>query len=76
MSLIAGDMKDEEPWQQTLPWVRWLTRQAVGQIWVHHTGHDETRSYGTKTREWQMDTVIHLDAVKRDETDISFCLQF
>jgi hypothetical protein len=76
MSLIAGDMKDEEPWQQTLPWVRWLTRQAVGQIWIHHTGHDETRSYGTKTREWQMDTVIHLDAVKRDETDISFCLQF
>jgi len=59
MSLIAGDMKDEEPWQQTLPWVRWLTRQAVGQIWIHHTGHDETRSYGTKTREWQMDTVIH-----------------
>jgi hypothetical protein len=76
MSLIAGDMKDEDPWQQTLPWVRWLTRQAVGQIWIHHTGHDETRSYGTKTREWQMDTVIHLDAVKRDETDISFCLQF
>jgi hypothetical protein len=76
MSLISGDMKDEEPWQQTLPWVRWLTRQAVGQIWIHHTGHDETRSYGTKTREWQMDTVIHLDVVKRDETDISFCLQF
>ena len=41
MSLIAGDMKDEESWRQTLPWVRSLTRRNVGQIWIHHTGHDE-----------------------------------
>jgi hypothetical protein len=27
-------------------------------MWLHHTGHNETQSYGTKTREWQMDTVL------------------
>ena len=76
MSLIAGDMKDEESWSQTLPLVRSLTRRKIGQLWVHHTGHDETRSYGTKTREWQMDTVIHLDPVERPDTDVSFQLSF
>ena len=40
MSLISGDMKDEESWRQMLPWVRSLTRKNIGQIWIHHTGHD------------------------------------
>jgi hypothetical protein len=76
MSLIAGDMKDEEGWRQTLPWVRSLTRRSIGQIWLHHTGHDETRGYGTKTREWQMDTVPHMEEAKRPDTDVSFLLRF
>jgi GrpB-like predicted nucleotidyltransferase (UPF0157 family) len=76
MSLTVGDMKDPEPWQHTIPWAHSLTKRAVGQVWIHHTGHDESRSYGDKTREWQMDTVAHLDAVKRDETDVSFALAF
>jgi AAA domain len=76
MSLTVGDMKDPEPWQHTIPWVHALTKRAVGQVWIHHTGHDETRSYGDKSREWQMDTVAHLDAVKREDTDISFSMTF
>src|SRR5262249_20125089 len=76
MCLISGDQKDEEGWRQVLPWVRSLTRRGIGQVWLHHTGHDETRSYGTKTREWQMDTVIHLEEVKRPDTDVSFLLTF
>ncbi|MFZ0458230.1 MAG: AAA family ATPase [Rhodoplanes sp.] len=77
MSLIAGDMKDEQAWkEQTMPWVLSLTRRNIGQLWIHHTGHDETRSYGTKTREWQMDTVIHLESVEHPETDVSFHLTF
>jgi hypothetical protein len=35
-------MKDEEPWQDTLPWIRSLTNRSIGQLWVHHTGHEET----------------------------------
>jgi hypothetical protein len=76
MSLIAGDMKDEEPWRQTLPCAQRLTKRRIGQIWVHHTGHDESRSYGTKTREWQMDTVIRLESVDNPQTDVSFKLSF
>jgi hypothetical protein len=76
MSLIPGDQKEEEGWAKVTPWVRSLTRRSIGQFWVHHTGHDKTHGYGTKTREWQMDTTIHLTEVKRGNTDISFKLEF
>lgn len=75
-SLLLGDMKDEEPWQHTLPWVRSLTSRNIGQIWAHHTGHDESRGYGSKTREWQLDSVILMEAVERSEVDIAFSLRF
>src|SRR6516165_7234795 len=75
-ALIGGDMKDEEPWQDTLPWVRDLTRRSIGQIWAHHTGHDETRAYGTKTREWQLDTVVLLERVEQPSADIAFQMKF
>jgi hypothetical protein len=75
-SLLLGDMKDEQSWQETLPWVRSLTKRRIGQLWVHHTGHDLTRSYGTKTREWQLDTVILLEKVDRPERDVAFQLSF
>ena len=75
-SLVAGDMKEEEAWAQILPWVRTLTRQSTGQLWVQHTGHNETHAYGTKTREWQLDTVMLLKRIERPETDIAFRLSF
>jgi hypothetical protein len=76
MSLISGSMVDEEAWAQTQPWAKSLTKRGIGQLWVHHTGHDETKGYGTKTREWQMDVVIHLTKAERADTDISFKLEF
>jgi hypothetical protein len=76
MSLIAGDMKEEEGWRQTLPWQHALTKRNIGQVWLHHTGHDEKKSYGTKTREWQMDTVLFGERVERPDTDVSFKLEF
>jgi hypothetical protein len=76
MCLTVGDMKDGEPWAQTMPWVRSLTKRNIGQLWLHHTGHDTTRSYGDKTKEWQLDTVLHMEAVENAETDVSFSLEF
>jgi hypothetical protein len=76
MSLTSGSMKDEEAWQQTLPFIDSLTRRCIGQLWIHHTGYDKSHGYGTKTREWQMDTVLVGTAVKRDDTDVSFTLEF
>jgi hypothetical protein len=76
MCLTAGDQKDTLPWLQTLLWVKSLTARSIGQIWIHHAGLDASRGYGDSSREWQMDTVAHLDAVKRDDTDVSFMLSF
>jgi hypothetical protein len=76
MSLVAGDQKDEEGWRLVMDWVKKLTARSIGQIWVHHTGHDESKSYGTKTREWGMDLVVHLTKVERADTDVSFDLEF
>lgn len=76
MSLVAGDQKDEEGWRQTLPWTLSLTKRSIGQIWIHHTGHDTSRSYGTKTREWQMENSVILEQVERPETDVSFTWRF
>jgi hypothetical protein len=75
-ALLSGDMKDEEPWQNTLPWVRDLTRRSIGQIWAHHTGHDTSHGYGTKTREWQLDTVGLMGEAQRPDADIAFELKF
>jgi hypothetical protein len=75
-ALLGGDMKDEVPWQETLPWIRDLTRRNIGQVWFHHTGHDETHGYGSKTREWQLDTVALMETVERPDADIAFALKF
>jgi hypothetical protein len=76
MALIQGDQKDELGWTQALPLINSLTERRIGQMWVHHTGHDASRGYGTKTREWRMDTVIHLMAVERADADICFRFEF
>jgi len=75
-ALLVGDMKEEEQWAGVLPWVRDLTRRSIGQLWFHHTGHDETKSYGSKAREWQMDTVALMERVKDTDDDIAFTLKF
>jgi hypothetical protein len=75
-SLLVGDMKEEQPWQDIWPWIRSLTGRAISQVWVHHTGHNENQSYGTKTREWGLDTVILLKRAKNTAVDIAFNLEF
>jgi hypothetical protein len=75
-ALTLGDLRDPESWRKVNPWTLDLTRRHVGQIWVQHTGHDETRAYGDKTREWGLDTVIIMERVERPETDIAFQLNF
>jgi hypothetical protein len=76
MALTVGDQKDEDSWSKVLPLVSSLTKRRVGQLWIHHTGHDASRSYGSKTKEWRMDTTIHLTAIERSDTDVSFQLEF
>jgi hypothetical protein len=75
-SLLSGNMKDEELWSGVMPWVKGLTRRQMGQIWFHHTGHDESRSYGSKAKEWGVDTVILMKGAKVPDADLAFTLEF
>jgi hypothetical protein len=70
-SLCTGIMKEEDSWQAVKPYTLELTKRHVGQLRVHHTGHDTTRGYGTKTREWQMDTVVTAEQVSKDHIDFN-----
>jgi hypothetical protein len=57
MSLIAGVMKEEEPWAQTLPLVLGITALGKAQIWLDHTGWNSDRQYGTSTKGWFFDAI-------------------
>jgi RecA-family ATPase len=59
MCLLTGSMSDEEAWMPIRPFVRWLTSRRIAQIWLHHA-NDSGKSFGDKTREWEMDTVVAL----------------
>ena len=74
MCLLGGDMKEEESWEPVKKLMKWITRQRIAQIWVHHTGHDAGRSYGTSTREWELDTILKLERPPGD--DDGFVLNF
>jgi hypothetical protein len=76
MSLLDGDMREEDSWQRVLPLINELTKRAIGQMWIDHTGHETGRLYGTSTKAWRMDTCLHLTEVKREDTDVSFRLEF
>ncbi|MGY0709364.1 AAA family ATPase [Azospirillum argentinense] len=75
MSLLTGEMSDETGWQAIKPWIAALTNHRVGQLWVHHTGHDGSRPFGTSTRIWNFDASILLTPLKGDD-DVAFSLEF
>jgi hypothetical protein len=62
MCLLAGVMGDEESWTPVKLLMRKISSKRIGQGWLHHTGHDTGKGFGTKTREWEMDTVLSLSA--------------
>jgi hypothetical protein len=70
-ALLIGDMNKPDAWQATLPLVWELTNHEIRQLWIHHT-NDENKSYGDKTRAWQMDTVILLEPLSEDDEMIAF----
>jgi hypothetical protein len=80
MSLIAGVMKEEEPWAQTLPLVLGITALGKAQIWLDHTGHNSDRQYGTSTKGWFFDAIGVLvrppEDVKLGERETCFDLSF
>lgn len=75
-ALLRGDLKEPSHWQPMLDWTGTLTGRNIAQLWIHHTGHDETRSYGDKTRDWQFETTMMLERVELPGVDIAFKLTF
>jgi hypothetical protein len=60
MCLLQGPLTEEETWSPVKPFVRQISGRRIAQVWLHHTGHDTQRGYGTKTAQWEMDTVAGL----------------
>jgi hypothetical protein len=60
MCLTIDAMTDDRSWRPVAELMGWLTGRRIAQIWVHHTGHDPNRGFGTKSREWRLDTVVLL----------------
>jgi hypothetical protein len=79
MSLLVGDMKEEQPWNDTLPLVAALSAKRIGQIWIDHTGHDTARQYGSSTKAWRFDAVgimSQLPESQRGQAELEFQLSF
>jgi hypothetical protein len=72
-------MKEEEPWQLTLPLVLGITALGKAQIWLDHTGHNSDRQYGTATKAWFFDAVgvmLRPDGEQARERETCFDLTF
>jgi AAA domain len=63
MCLLVGAMSEEESWAPVKELMQRISSRRIAQMWLHHTGHDASRGFGTKTREWQMDTVAMLSEI-------------
>jgi hypothetical protein len=77
MCLTSGALKEEDSWKVVRPLTHRLSRWKIAQVWLHHTGHDAAHSYGDKSREWDLDTTVHLSRVdEHDERDTAVNLKF
>ena len=74
-ALLLGEMKEPDMWASVQPYVRSLTKRYIGQLWFHHTGIDESRGYGDKSKEWQLELVGLMERVE-GEDDLQFTLKF
>jgi AAA domain len=69
MCLLVGPMQDEATWAPMKPLVCELSARKIAQVWFNHA-NELGKSFGDKTREWEMDTVAKLSKAEGDETAI------
>jgi hypothetical protein len=76
-SLVTGDMREEVPWNETMPFVLALTARRIGQVWCDHTGHEQRRQYGSSRKAWPFDAVAILSPLGEAVTgELAFTLSF
>jgi len=71
MCLLIGSMAEEESWAPVKVLMRKISSRRIAQIWLHHTGHDPSKGFGTKTREWEVDTVVSLTQAQPETDDVA-----
>ena len=71
MALTVGDLREETTWRALVPLGRGLSGKKIGQLWLHHTGHDKSRAYGSRVFTWQMDAEAIGEAVTDNGADVS-----
>jgi len=76
MCLLGGSMSEEESWAPVKELCRQISARRIAQVWLHHTGHDTTKGFGTKTREWEMDLVIMLSKIEGEDDDQAMAASF
>lgn len=74
MCLTVGDLREEGTARALVPLSRELSRRKVGQLWLHHVGHDKGRVYGPKLLQWQMDAVGLGEFISDPAASIAFKL--
>lgn len=74
MSLTVGDLREEATARALVPLSRELSRRKVGQLWLHHVGHDKGRVYGPKLLQWQMDAVGLGEFISDPDASVAFKL--
>jgi hypothetical protein len=75
-ALLEGDMKDEVPWNATVPLVLELTRRQISQIWGDHTGHDTSHQYGSSVKKRAFDTVLMAKQATLEDSDLALAISF
>jgi hypothetical protein len=76
--LVVGEMSADDASTRAIKHLqRQLTRQSIGQFWLHHTGYDTTRGYGRKAREWELDYVMIGEKTEnRNGADVAMTIRF
>ena len=66
MCLLIGSMLEEATWMSMRAFVRELTARRIAQF---NHANEAGKSFGDKTREWEMDTTAKLSKPEGDEVD-------
>jgi RecA-family ATPase len=76
--LTIGDLFGDDASTQTVKSLqRELTKQKIGQLWLHHTGYEASRGYGRKSREWELDSVAVGERLEeQNDADVAMRITF
>lgn len=74
--LTVGDITSEETWTRTGAIREYILKKEIAQIWLHHTGHDKSRAYGSSQIAWGMEASVILTKTEGDERSAAFRLEF